>query len=117
MPDHEEHCQHSLKRYGVRGDDIHSYIDEPCKIARQGHRVYRHDTTTIKLVGQIFGAKYGSAFAESIALDHITADHEEEISRRSNGIEVVNSDTARQYATAWFNKGVSLFKLVVLRKH
>ena len=36
MPNHETHCQHTLARYGVRGDDIHSYIDEPCKVAGKG---------------------------------------------------------------------------------
>jgi len=29
MPNHEEHCLHSLKRYGVRGDDVHTWMDEP----------------------------------------------------------------------------------------
>lgn len=86
LPDHEEHCQHTLKRYNVRGDDIHSFIDEPSKLAGQGHRIYRHDTKTIKLVGEIFGGKYGREVAESIALDHITADHEEEIKRRNKGL-------------------------------
>lgn len=79
MPNHEEHCQHSMKRYGVRGDDIHTYLDEPCTVAGQGHREFRHDTKTIKLVGELFGPKYGRELAENIALDHITADHEEEI--------------------------------------
>ena len=36
MPNHEEHCLHSEQRYGVRGDDIHAWMDEPCKIAGQG---------------------------------------------------------------------------------
>jgi hypothetical protein len=79
MPDHEEHCQHTLKRYGVRGDDIHTFLDEPCRVAGQGHREFRHDTKTVKLVGELFGSKYGKELAENIALDHITADHEEDI--------------------------------------
>lgn len=79
LPNHEEHCQHSMMRYGVRGDDIHTYLDEPCRVAGQTHRQFRHDTKTVKLVGELFGPEYGRELAENIALDHITADHEEEI--------------------------------------
>ncbi|MEM4736465.1 MAG: CFI-box-CTERM domain-containing protein [Nitrososphaeria archaeon] len=86
MPSHEEHCQHTLKRYSVRGDDIHSYLDEPCRVAGQGHREFRHDTETVKLVGQVFGKKYGRELAENIALDHIMLDHKEEISKRAERI-------------------------------
>lgn len=32
MPNNEEHCQHSLKRYGTRGNDIHTWIDEPSRM-------------------------------------------------------------------------------------
>ncbi|MCJ7633013.1 hypothetical protein MUP77_11560, partial [Candidatus Bathyarchaeota archaeon] len=81
MPTYEEHCQHSLARYGVRGDDIHRYLDEPSRRFGQSHRQFRHDTETIKLVGKLFGSKYGKEMAENIALDHITADHEEERKR------------------------------------
>src|SRR3990170_4160872 len=86
MPNNEEHCEHSLKRYGVRGDDIHKFLDEPCRTMGQNHREYRHDTKTIKLVGEVFGKKYGRELAESIALDHITADHEEEIRDRKESV-------------------------------
>jgi len=82
LPGHEEHCQHTLKRYGVRGDDVHSFLDEPCRIAGKGHRQFRHDSETVKLVGQIFGKKYGRELAENIALDHIMLDHKEEIRKR-----------------------------------
>ena len=34
----------------------------------------------------MFGAKYGREVAENIALDHITADHEEEIRSRNQGL-------------------------------
>jgi hypothetical protein len=61
MPTHEEHCQHTLKRFGVRGDDIHSFMDEPCKTFGQAHREYRHDSDTVKTVGEMFGDKYGQA--------------------------------------------------------
>ena len=89
MPNHEEHCEHSLKRYGVKGEDIHTFLDEPCRVAGQNHRQFRHDTKTIKLVGDIFGEKYGRELAESIALDHITADHENEIKNRNNEILIM----------------------------
>lgn len=75
-----------MKRYGVRGDEIHRYLDEPCRVAGQAHRQYRHDTKTIKLVGEIFAPTYGRELAENIALDHLTADHEEEIRNRKNPV-------------------------------
>lgn len=87
MPNHEEHCQHSFNRYGVRGDDIHTFLDQPCKLAGRGHRTFRHDTKTIKLVGEMFGKKYGKTLAENIALDHITADHEETIRNDKTAIK------------------------------
>lgn len=89
MPNHEEHCEHSFKRYGVKGEDIHTFLDEPCRLVGQGHREFRHDTKTIKLVGDIFGEKYGRELAESIALDHLTADHEDEIKKRNNDIVIM----------------------------
>lgn len=89
MPNNEEHCQHTLRRYGVRGEDIHVFLDEPCRIAGQGHRTFRHDTKTIKLVGEIFGKKYGRELAENIALDHITADHEERIKKRNSELLLI----------------------------
>jgi hypothetical protein len=79
MPNHEEHCQHSLRRYGERADDLHSWIDEPSKKWGQGHRQFRHDTETVKLAGKIFGDRYGRELAQNIALDHIMLDHEEDI--------------------------------------
>jgi tetratricopeptide (TPR) repeat protein len=63
------------------------------------------------LVGEIFGAKYGRELAESIALDHITADHEEEVRHRNNLTKGVNSETARKDSGAWSNKGNSLSRL------
>jgi uncharacterized Zn finger protein (UPF0148 family) len=59
-------------------------LDEPCKVAGQGHRQFRHDSETVKLVGQIFGKKYGRELAENIALDHIMLDHKEEIRKRTD---------------------------------
>ncbi len=81
MPNVEEHCRSTLKRYGMEGRDIHQWLDEPSRKFAGGHREFRHDTETIRLVGKIFGQQYGS-LAENIALDHIMLDHEEEIENR-----------------------------------
>jgi len=77
MPEHEEHCLHSEKRYGVRGDDIHSWIDEPSAVAGILHRSYRHDLGSLPIAIQIFGSKYGADMVENIFLDHLKADSEE----------------------------------------
>jgi hypothetical protein len=77
MPQHEEHCLHSEKRYRVRGDDIHSWIDEPSAVAGGLHRSYRHDLSSLPAAIQIFGAKYGADMVENIFLDHLKADSEE----------------------------------------
>src|SRR4030067_1301123 len=77
MPNHEEHCLHSLERYGVRGDDIHSWIDEPSQIAGSSHRKYRHDLNSLPIAIQMFGEKYGDELVETIFLDHLKADSEE----------------------------------------
>ena len=77
MPEHEEHCLHSEKRYGVRGDDIHSWIDEPSAVAGGSHRSYRHDLSSLPTAIQIFGPKYGADMVENIFLDHLKADSEE----------------------------------------
>ena|SRR3972149_3312694 len=77
MPNLEEHCKHSEKRYGVRGEDIHSWMDETSQIAGKSHRKYRHDLKSIPIAIQIFGAKYGADVVENIFLDHLKADSEE----------------------------------------
>jgi len=59
MPDHEEHCQHSFRRYGVRGDEIHAWIDEPSQVAGGSHRSYRHDLASLPTAIQLFGKIYG----------------------------------------------------------
>jgi hypothetical protein len=85
MPDLEEHCKRTMNRYMVEGREIHSWLDDPSKKYASGHRQFRHDTETVKLVGQLFGKTYGRATAENIALDHIMVDHEEEIKNRNLG--------------------------------
>jgi uncharacterized Zn finger protein (UPF0148 family) len=88
MPNLDEHCKHCLARYGVEGRDIHQWLDEPSKEYASSHRQFRHDTESVKLVGELFSKNYGRSLAESIALDHIMADHEEEIKNRNIQIVV-----------------------------
>ena len=38
MPQREEHCLHSEKRYGFHGDEIHSWMDEPLSVAGFSHK-------------------------------------------------------------------------------
>lgn len=92
MPSLEEHCQHSLKMYGVRADDVHMWLDEPCRAYGPKHRQFRHDEETVGLCGEIFSKKYSKEFSlptdktetliENIALDHIMLDHKESIKKR-----------------------------------
>jgi len=70
----EEHCQHSLKRYGVRGDEIHKWIDEPVRIAGRSHRQFRHDLASLPMAVKMFEAKYGADTVKNIFLDHLSAD-------------------------------------------
>ena len=83
MPNLEEHCKHSLKRYKIEGKEIHIWLDEPCRIFAGSHRQFRHDTETIMLAGNIFDKKYGRVITENIALDHITMDHRADIEKRN----------------------------------
>jgi len=83
LPNIDEHCRRTLKKYGVEGRDIHKWLDEPSRKYAGRHREFRHDTETIRLAGEVFGSKYDKTLAENIALDHIMADHEEEIERRN----------------------------------
>jgi len=78
MPDHEEHCLHSEKRYGVRGDDIHRWIDEPSQVAGGSHRDYRHDLDSLHTAIQMFGDEYGTEMVENIFLDHLRLDSRED---------------------------------------
>jgi hypothetical protein len=76
MPNHEEHCLHSQRRYGIRGDEIHSWMDSPAREHGVFHRRFRHDPSSVRVVGDIFGNKYGKDLAEAVAWDHIFYDRE-----------------------------------------
>lgn len=72
MPSREEHCQHTLERYGVMGEDIHEWMDEPSLILGPEHRNERHDPK--QEIPPIFITKYGEELARNIILDHIFLD-------------------------------------------
>jgi hypothetical protein len=78
LPNHEEHCKHSEQRYGVRGDDIHSWMDEPSRILGRSHRGERHDPVRdLPIVLRVFGEEYGEDVARQIFLDHLYLDNKE----------------------------------------
>ncbi len=70
MPIHEPHCQDSLRKYGKRFDNMHTWMDEPCEILGKKHRMYRHDPyTTPQEAKRLFGID-----AHHACLDHIILD-------------------------------------------
>jgi hypothetical protein len=77
MPNNEEHCLHSLKRYNVSGNDIHAWIDEPSRLYGTSHRKVRHGLEDLKIAIKIFGEKYGDDVVRNIYLDHIFLDSKE----------------------------------------
>ena len=79
MPNYKEHCEHTLSKYGVSGEDIHTWMDEPVRFCGQSHRQFRHNSNTVKEVGRIFGSRYGRELAENIAIDHIMLDMKQSI--------------------------------------
>lgn len=88
MPEHEEHCLHSEKRYGIRGDEIHSWMDEPSSISGGTHRKFRHGLEDLPIAIQMFGKIYGEEMVENIFLDHLRADSEE---GRKRGISEISA--------------------------
>jgi len=81
MPSHEKHCQESLRKYGKRFDDLHSWMDEPRDIQGRAHRKFRHDPeSTPQEARKLFGE-----FADHACLDHIRLDQmfSEEIRKRT----------------------------------
>jgi hypothetical protein len=84
MPNHEEHCRHSFKEYGVRGDDIHTWMDKPSYVMGPSHRDERHSPKRdLPIVIQLFGNEYGNDVARQIFLDHIILDAQERASSRA----------------------------------
>jgi hypothetical protein len=70
MPNHEEHCEESLRRYDKSFAELHKWMDEPSSILGQRHRKYRHDPNTTPIVARkLFGEN-----ADNACLDHIRLD-------------------------------------------
>jgi ribosomal protein S27AE len=70
MPNHEEHCEESLRRYDKSFAELHKWMDEPSAILGQKHRKYRHDPNTTPIVARkLFGEN-----ADNACLDHIRLD-------------------------------------------
>jgi len=73
MSSHEEHCQDSLRKYGKRFDELHTWMDEPWEVLGKKHRMYRHDPyTTPQEVKKLIGE-----YADHACLDHIRLDYPE----------------------------------------
>jgi hypothetical protein len=77
MPNLDEHSKHTKDRYGIEGRDIHSWMDEPCKIFGASHRKVRHDVAGIKDGLRLFSSKYSFEDIERVMVDHILLDVED----------------------------------------
>jgi hypothetical protein len=70
MPNHEEHCEESRRRYGKSFSELHRWMDEPSVILGKDHRMHRHNPRKTPLEArQIFGEN-----ADHACLDHIRLD-------------------------------------------
>jgi hypothetical protein len=70
MPNHREHCEDSLRRYGKTFSELHKWMDEPSTVLGASHRKYRHDPNTTPIVAKkLFGEN-----ADNACLDHIRLD-------------------------------------------
>jgi hypothetical protein len=72
MPGNEEHCVATLERYGVRAEEVHRWMDEPCRLYGVSHRKTRHDFN--QPIPDEFVRRYGEAMARNIMNDHILMD-------------------------------------------
>lgn len=72
MPNNDEHSKHTYDIYGVRGEEIHKWMDEPSRLYGASHRKTRHDPD--QSIPKIFVEKYGEELARNIIIDHILLD-------------------------------------------
>ena len=120
MPNHEEHCAESLKRYGKSFAELHSWMDEPSLLLGSSHRRYRHDpSVTPEEAKAIFGFN-----ADNACLDHIRLDALESqksimtfgmpnlIKRETKSVQPVINFIINSYAGAWHfqSEAVSICK-------
>ena len=74
MPSHDEHCQYTFERYGVTGEEIHEWMDEPAKLLGSTHRKARHDPR--QNLPKYLIQMYGESLAKNIMIDHLLLDSE-----------------------------------------
>ena len=93
MPSFEEHCLHSLVRFGRDWAPVHKWLDELAGRPPHGmrHRKFRHHLAGIEEVRQ----KWGSQAAE-VAKDHIVADLKMDAWDKSQGIPRDPADYERR---------------------
>jgi hypothetical protein len=119
MPNLEEHCKHTLKRYGFEGREVHKWLDEPSRVYGGIHRGFRHDEKTVILAGKLFGKDYGEGIvgdgkAQTTALDHIRLDLEDSLRKRLERNEVLTPELKayEEEIPKYEQKTVELKKLV-----
>jgi hypothetical protein len=72
MPNHEEHCEESRRRYGKSFSELHRWMDEPSLMLGTDHRMYRHDPYKTPLEARrIFGENADHACLDHIRLDEV----------------------------------------------
>lgn len=70
----DEHSKHTLDCYNIEGRDIHTWIDEPCKLFGPSHRRVRHDVEGLKDAIKVFSNKYSEIEITKVYVDHVLAD-------------------------------------------
>ena len=72
MPNHEEHCEESRRRYGKSFSELHRWMDEPSLMLGTDHRMYRHNPYKTPLEARrIFGENSDHACLDHIRLDEV----------------------------------------------
>jgi hypothetical protein len=72
----EEHSKFTFSKYGVRGEDIHTLMNEPSILWGLKHKHNRHIPN--QSIPNSFIEKYGETLAKNIMIDHIILDQESE---------------------------------------
>jgi hypothetical protein len=79
LPNNQEHCEDSLRRYGKTFSELHKWMDEPSAILGSGHRIYRHDPlVTPAEARRLFGEDADHACLDHIRLDELESRQKEE---------------------------------------
>jgi len=82
MPGVTEHSRITKKRYGVSGENVHRWMDEPQKLFGSNHRTVRHGIE--QEIPSIFVDEYGEELARNIMIDHILLDNDPNSIRKHN---------------------------------